>query len=137
MNLKTRTILSKNCLNLPGLTSRWWIKKLLGVIVRQPDTSDRDVSKPRMIHVGFTNFIARVKVRKAMMEKIKSDNLFKGRKIFVSDDLSKTVLQMKKKKDASLYEAERRTEKQPFIAYPAKVLYRDENGRVQEDEEKK
>lgn len=53
--------------------------------------------KPRNIHVAFTSYVAKEKVRKACISKLKV-NTFKGVKIYVSEDFSKRVIQKRKNK---------------------------------------
>ena len=83
-------------------------------------------TKPRMIHIGFASFNTREKVRKACLAKFKTTE-YKGHKIFVSDDLSKRVLQQRKAK-MPVFQKLKKDGKRPFFTYPANLKYRDAKG---------
>ena len=84
----------------------------------QPDKS----TKPRMIHVCFSSFAAREKVRQECIQKFKAAQ-FKGKKLFVSEDFSKRVVNLRKEKSEAFKRL--KTEgKKPFFLYPAKLAYR-------------
>ena len=95
---------------------------------RTPTRKPQDLqdTKPRMIHIGFASFNVREKVRKACLAKFKTSE-YKGRKIFVSDDLSKRVLQQRKVK-MPVFQKLKKEGKKPFFTYPANLKYRDDKG---------
>ena len=86
-------------------------------------------AKPRKIHIGFASFTARENVRKACLSKFKASSEFKGRKIFVADDLSKRV-QQKRKDKMGIFKKLKEEGKKPFFSYPAKLKYRSVDGNV-------
>ena len=80
--------------------------------------------KPRMIHVGFNSYLAKEKARKVAIQKLKSTQ-YKGGKIFVAEDLSRHVQELRKKKMERFKQL--KTEgKKPFFAYPDQIRYRDQ-----------
>ena len=89
---------------------------------------NEESSKPRMIHVAFPSFVTREKVCKESVQKFKSCE-FKGRKIFVADDLSRRVLQLCKKK-MGLFNKLKAEKKKPFFIYPDKLRYRNGFGNL-------
>lgn len=96
-------------------------------------TKDQDKSQPpppRRIHVGFSTYCAKERVRKACIEKLKSTrSLYNEKKIFVAEDLSKRVLVLRKKK-SSEFQRLKEEGKRPFFAYPDRLCYRDHTGKV-------
>ena len=94
----------------------------------KPPQDHLSESKPRMIHIGFATFNVREQVRRACLAKFKATE-FKGRRAFVSDDLSKRVLQQRKAK-MGIFMKLKKEKKRPFFTYPAKLKYRDEKGAV-------
>ena len=58
---------------------------------------------PRRIHVGFATFTTSKRVRKACLKKLKSTkSLYNEKRIFVAEDLSRRVLQLRKKESPQL-----------------------------------
>ena len=86
--------------------------------------------KPRMIHVGFATYVAKERVRKLCIEKLKHGNLYKESKVFVAEDLSKRVLQLRKKRLPQMTQLKNEGRK-PFFKYPDQLCYRDQaSGKV-------
>ena len=90
---------------------------------RSPTLSQED--KPRIIHMAFSSFTSRETVRKACVAKFKLED-YKGKKIFVSEDFSKRVLDMRKKKMVAFKKLQREGKK-PFFSYPDIIRYRENN----------
>lgn len=84
--------------------------------------------KPRIIHVAFSSYLGKERVRKACISKFK-ENVYKGQKIFVSEDFSKRVLQQRKEKLDELKRL-RGEGKKPFFLFPARLAYRDGGGKL-------
>ena len=91
-------------------------------------SQDQGGNKPRIIHGAFSTFQTKEKVRKACVGKFKECR-FKGQKIFVSDDLSKRILQLRRKKMDTLKRLKDEGKK-PFFIYPDKLAYRDREGKL-------
>ena len=86
--------------------------------------------KPRIIHVAFTSYVAKEKVRKACISKFKDkDNTFKGAKIYVSEDFSKRVMQKRKNKLDHLKRLKDEGKK-PFFLFPDRLAYRNSEGKL-------
>ncbi|XP_041472225.1 uncharacterized protein LOC121421548 [Lytechinus variegatus] len=86
------------------------------------ETSSR---QPRRIHIAFSSFTTKERVRKACVKKLKESNSkYRDRKVFVAEDLSKRVLQLRQKKQEK-FKHLRSEGKKPFFAYPDKIRYRD------------
>lgn len=98
------------------------------------DQLSQTQSKPRVIHIGFSTYNAREHVRKACLNKFKAAE-YKGRKAFVSDDLSKRVLQQRKAK-MEIFKRLKGEGKKPFFTYPAKLKYRENDAVVDVDLQK-
>ena len=86
-------------------------------------------SSPRRIHVSFNSYNAKERVRKACIEKLKATKSYKGKKVFVAEDLSKRVLRLRKEKSPRLRKLKDEG-KRPFFAYPARLFYRDKDGKL-------
>ena len=86
---------------------------------------------PRRIHVGFATFVVKERVRRSCIQKLKeSRSEYQGKKIFVAEDFSKRIIQLRKKKQEK-FQSLKREGKKPFFAYPDKLRYRDPvTGRV-------
>ena len=84
--------------------------------------------KPRIIHVAFTSYVAKEKVRKACISKFK-DSTFKGAKIYVSEDFSKRVIQKRKNKLDHLKRLKDEGKK-PFFLFPDRLAYRNQEGKL-------
>lgn len=94
---------------------------------RTPATP-RDDGKPRIIHVAFSTYSGKEKVRKACIEKFKSQK-FQGNKLFVSDDFSRRVLSMRYEKMGK-FKKLKDERKKPFFLYPARLAYRGGDGKL-------
>ena len=86
---------------------------------------------PRRIHIGFATFIVKERVRRSCIQKLKeSSSEYQGKKIFVAEDFSKRIIQLRKKKQEK-FQSLKKEGKKPFFAYPDKLRYRDPvTGRV-------
>ena len=96
------------------------------------NAQDRDRKqnpRPRIIHVAFSSYVAKERVRKACIAKLK-ESTFKGHKIFVSEDFSKRVLQKRKNKLDHLKRLKEEG-KRPFFLYPDRLAYRNKDGKLQ------
>lgn len=100
-------------------------------VPRQPTASAGQATKPspRIIHVAFSSYAAKEKVRKACIAKLKVKNSFREGKVFVSEDFSHRVLQMRKEKMDTLKRLKDENKK-PFFLYPAKLAYRNKDGKL-------
>ena len=89
--------------------------------------------KPRLIHVAFTTYVVKERVRKLCIEKLKQSKgayTESSPKVFVTEDLSKRVLQQRKVRLPQFFALKERGVK-PFFSYPARVCYRDQkSGKV-------
>ena len=83
---------------------------------------------PRIIHVAFASYPTKERVRKACISKFKSTS-FKGSKIYVSDDFSKRVIQLRKEK-MSKFKSLKEENKKPFFLYPDRLAYRGLEGKL-------
>ena len=90
---------------------------------RTPTFKSPNNPHPRPIHVAFNSHQIREKVRKACITKLKTQALYKGSKIFVAEDFSKRVQQMRKAKMPHFKRLQQEG-KRPFFAYPAVIKYR-------------
>ena len=89
-------------------------------------TSSAAGKKPRMIHIGFATYVAKEKVRKLCIEKLKHcEGLYKESKVYVAEDLSKRVLQLRKKRLPQLTRLKNEG-RRPFFKYPDLLCYRDQ-----------
>ena len=84
------------------------------------------ITKPRVIHVAFSSYVIKEKVRKASIEKFKSMK-YKDSKIFVNVDLSARVLQLRKNLMGQFMKLKKEGKK-PFFVFPASIKYRKEDG---------
>ena len=84
--------------------------------------TDADDTKPRIVHVAFSSFVAKQKVRKACIDKFKTHD-YNGRKIYVSDDFSRRILQLRKNKMTTFKKLQKENKK-PFFVYPDVIKYR-------------
>lgn len=75
-----------------------------------------------MIHVCFATFSAKEKVRQESIKKFKSAQ-YKGRKLFVLDDFSKRILQLRKNK-MDAFKRLKDEGKKPFFMYPDKLAFK-------------
>ncbi|XP_072168426.1 uncharacterized protein [Diadema setosum] len=96
----------------------------------QPVGKDATHSKqPRRIHVAFSTFVTKERVRKACITKLKQTNsMYHDLKVFVAEDLSQRVLQLRRKKQEK-FKRLKDEGKRPFFAYPDKIRYRDQTSR--------
>ena len=81
-----------------------------------------ELDKPRMIHVCFTTYSAKEKVRKACIQKFRSAQ-FKEKKLFVSEDFSKRILALRKNK-MDAFKKLRSEGKKPFFMFPDKLAFK-------------
>ena len=93
---------------------------------RDPQHSQRGNTKnvkPRMIHVCFSIFSQKERVKAECVKKFKAEE-YDGHKLYVAEDLSKRVRNQRR---ARIKEFKRlRLEgKKPFFIYPAKLAHRD------------
>ena len=92
---------------------------------RPTPTQDGSRSVPRRIHIGFATYIAKERVRKACLGKLKlTKSLYNHHKLFVAEDLSKRIQNLRKAK-APIFQRLKREDKRPFFAFPDRVCYRD------------
>ena len=80
------------------------------------------------MQVAFSTYIAKEFVRKACIAKFKENN-FQGHNIYVSEDFSKRVAEMRKSKLDQLKKL-RNEGKRPFFMYPARLAFRDSTGKL-------
>ena len=83
---------------------------------------------PRIIHAAFSSYSTKEKVRKACVAKFKTAR-FNGNKIFVSDDFSKRVINMRKEKMGKFKQLKDENKK-PFFLYPDRLAYRAGDGKL-------
>ena len=83
---------------------------------------------PRIIHVAFASYMEKEVVRKACVNKFKSEK-YKESKLFVSDDFSKRVLSMRKDK-IDTFKRLKTEGKRPFFLYPDRLGYRSGDGKL-------
>jgi len=83
--------------------------------------------RPRIIHVAFSSYMVREKVRKACIAKFKESS-YHGVKLGVGEDFSKRVSQLRKAKMPGFKQLKEEG-KQPFFVFPAALKYR-VNGRL-------
>ena len=89
-----------------------------------PDRSGK--IKDRPIHVCFTSFQERDKVRKACIAAFKTGKKFKERKLFVSEDFSLRVQARRKALLPTLKKLQHEGKK-AFFTYPATIRYVQDN----------
>ncbi len=77
--------------------------------------------KPRIIHTAFSSFATKEKIRKECMKKFARDQ-YKGKKLFVSEDFSARVLQLRRGK-MDLFKRLKAEGKKPFFVFPDKIKY--------------
>ena len=85
-------------------------------------------NKPRMIHICFASFQMKEVVRQECVKKFRSTN-FNGKKLFVSDDYSKKVLQQRKNKKDE-FQRLKNEGKKPFYIFPARLAFKDGAGKL-------
>ena len=90
--------------------------------------AEKDVRPPRIVHAAFSSYSTKEKVRKACVAKFKEES-FNGNKIFVSDDYSKRVLNMRKEKMEKFKKLKEESRK-PFFLYPDRLAYRSKDGKL-------
>ena len=93
-----------------------------------PPTTENERRSPRIVHVAFSTYSAKEKVRKACIARFKAD-LYRGKKIFVSDDFSSRVLRMRKEK-MEKFKQMKDEKKKPFFLYPDRLAYRGSDGKL-------
>ena len=85
-------------------------------------------AKPRMIHMCFSSFQAKEKVRQECVSKFKSSK-FQEKKLFVSEDFSKRVMQRRKNKMEEFQKLKGQGKK-PFFLFPDRLAYKDSTGKL-------
>ena len=92
---------------------------------------DQKATHPRRIHIAFSSFVVKERVRRTCIQKLKeTKSEYQGKKIFVAEDFSKRILQLRKKKQEK-FQSLKREGKKPFFAYPDKLRFRDQvSGKV-------
>ena len=89
--------------------------------------------KPRPIHIGFSSYLAKVDAKKKLISVFKESTYSAGgvkdARLYVSDDFSRKVQQMRKDKMPLLKEL-RSKGTQAFMIYPATIKVRDPAGRL-------
>lgn len=83
---------------------------------------------PRVIHVAFSTYAGKEFVRKACIAKFKQ-NTYQGHKIYVSEDFSKRVAELRRGKLDQLKNLKREGKK-AFFMYPARLAFRDAAGKL-------
>ena len=94
---------------------------------RPPSAADNGRGKPRPIHVGFASYREKEAARRKLIEVFKEKP--EGVKMFVADDYSKRIQQMRRDNLPKLKELRARGIK-AFFVYPATIRIRDANGRL-------
>ena len=95
----------------------------------RPHVQENVPQYPRRIHIGFGSFTAKERARKACINKLKATkSLFQDHKVFVAEDLSQHVLQLRKSKAGS-FKRLKEEGKRPFFVFPDKLCYRDPDGK--------
>ena len=84
--------------------------------------------KPRIIHIAFGTYGEKERARKACISKFK-EGRFKGQKLFVSEDFSRRVLDLRREKLDRLKRL-KEDGKKPFFLYPARLAFRDATGKL-------
>ena len=82
-------------------------------------------NKPRMIHACFSSFVQKEKVKAECVKRFKAEE-YKGHKLFIANDLSKRVRNLRKGRMEELKRL-REEGKKPFFIYPAKLAFKDQN----------
>ena len=110
----------------------------LAQIERAHRTPTRPVShregtsrQPRRIHVAFATFAAKERIRKKCIQKLKQSKYQQNdqeARVFVAEDLSWRVQQLRKKKRPKFLQLKEEG-KRPFFSYPDKLSYRDTSGK--------
>lgn len=98
-----------------------------------PSTSSRDekrnlTPKPRIIHIAFATYGEKERARKACISKFK-EGRFKEQKLFVSEDYSRRVQDLRREKLDHLKRL-KESGKKTFFLYPAKLAFRDAAGKL-------
>ena len=93
----------------------------------------REAQKPRPIHVGFALYPEKETCRKALVELFKKKKFGASRsvRLFVSNDFSKKVQQMRREKIPELRRLKEQGH-QAFLVYPATIKIRDPAGRIRD-----
>lgn len=84
--------------------------------------------KPRIIHVCFSSFSQKEKVRSECVKKFKGEN-YHGNKLYVAEDYSRRVRQLRKNRMEQM-KSLRSQGKNPFFLFPAKIAYRESSGKL-------
>ena len=84
---------------------------------------------PRRVHVAFSSFPVKEKIRKLCIQKLKSSKYLvddsEEARVYVAEDLSVRVLQLRKKKQ-SQFDQLKKEKKKPFFLFPDKIAYRED-----------
>ena len=103
--------------NLVGIED---VSKYIERCHRTPSYRNRSaepITKPRLIHVAFSSYVIKEKVRKVSIEKFKSMT-YKDSKIFVNEDLSARVLQLRKNLMGQFMKLKKEGKKPFFLSSP-------------------
>ena len=84
----------------------------------------RPRSRPRPIHIAFSNYIEKETCRKGLASHFKDHTYGDNTKYFVSDDYTRRVLQMRKEKLPELFKL-RKEGKYAYMVYPATIRVRE------------
>lgn len=84
--------------------------------------------RPRPVHVGFNLYRDKERVKRELIRFVSSKDERK-RKIFISDDLSKRVLE-RRKAQMSSFKALKEKGLKPFFLFPAILKAKDSSGRI-------
>ncbi len=88
-----------------------------------PTGRPQNKDKPRIIHVNFATFQDKICLFKACVAKFKNST-FMGRKLFISDDLSKGI-QARRRAKMEIFKRLQREGKRPFFVFPDIIKFRE------------
>lgn len=96
----------------------------------RPQVKENAQQYPRRIHLGFGSYTAKERARKACIKKLKANaSLYRDHKVFVAEDLSQRVLQLRKAKAGS-FKRLKEEGKRPFFVFPDKLCYKNADGKI-------
>lgn len=96
----------------------------------RPQVKENSQQYPRRIHLGFGAYSAKERARKACIKKLKATtSLYQDHKVFVAEDLSQRVLQLRKAKAGS-FKRLKEEGKRPFFVFPDKLCHRNPDGKM-------
>ena len=92
---------------------------------RTPTSPTGHAGRPRRIHIFFGSYMAKERVRKAVIAHLKKANsMYNDHQVSIAEDLSKKVLDLRKEK-RPIFKRLKNEGKRPFFIYPARIGYRD------------